>query len=260
MQTVLWKNFQVEWTKDNSPTLRLKGTHPTDPTKNAESMHHSGGAASETLYIYGEAITAIFKHFPIQCLKISSVGLGLGYNEILLSILALQNSSKTAKAQQVELDSFEIDPELKESFLNWIYEKANSSSRNEIYDRIFSILKEKLQSPIELSAVKTYVQQQIESTAWRFLDELNLEKIPQNTRYHLCLFDAFSQKTTQELWDENFLNQFVETCFDKDFALLATYACTGVLTRTLKNRGFSVIKRPGFQGKRDSTWAERKKQ
>lgn len=217
-------------------------------------MHHSGGAASETLYIYGEAIKWALHHFPLQEIKVMSVGLGLGYNEILVAILVQQNAIKTAR-----LDSFEIDQELKESFLNWIEEKVVQPKKNEIYDQIFSMLKEKLESNVELSEVKKYIKQQTETQAWRFFNELNLEKIPQNTQYHLCLFDAFSQKTTQELWDECFLNQLIEQCFDAESALLATYACTGVLTRSLKNHGFSVLKKPGFEGKRESTWAERKK-
>ncbi len=258
MQIQLWKNFQVETTADSSPTLRLNGAHPLDQTKSAESMHHSGGAATETLYIYGEAINWALSKFPVNELRISSVGLGLGYNEILVAILILQNPAKSAK-----LESFEIDGELKDSFNRWVFEHDSDDEiqqkKNLIYNKIFQLLTEKIQSQVKIDEVKKYLQQQIQSGQWLFLDELNYEKIPDNPCYHLCLFDAFSQKTTQSLWDEKFLDQFIKTTFDSDYAGLATYACTGVLTRALKSHGFSVLKKPGFQGKRDCTWAERKK-
>lgn len=258
VKTSLWKNFQVEWTKDSSPTLRLNGVHALDQTKSAESMHHSGGAATETLYIYGEAIAWALKTSLVNELKICSVGLGLGYNEILTAILLMSHSTKTAK-----LDSFEIDPELKDSFQFWLSEGQIQNSqhveRNLIYDQIAEKLCRGLNVNIQKNDLKKYIQRQIQSGRWRFHNELNLEKIPSSVNYNLCLFDAFSQKTTGELWDSYFLDQFIQKSFDTSYSLLATYACTGVLTRVLKNNGFSVTKKPGFQGKRDSTWAERKK-
>lgn len=258
MSSTLWKNFQVELTADSSPTLRLIGVHPLDQTKSAESMHHSGGAATETLYIYGEAITCALIQFSSPTLRICSVGLGLGYNEILVALLNLQNPSKSST-----LDSFEIDPELVLSFRHWVFElnshDENQMAKNRIYDQIVQCLAEKLKINIESLNIKKFIQSKISSGSWRFLPELNFEKIPENPRYHLCLFDAFSQKTTQELWSNQFLEGFIGTCFDQSETLLATYACTGVLTRSLKAQGFSVIKRPGFQGKRDSTWAERRR-
>ena len=252
----LWKNFQVESTADASPTLRLFGADLLDQTKPAESMHHSGGAATETLYIYGTAISWALTKFQVAQLRVASVGLGLGYNEILMAILTLQNPSKSAK-----IDSFEIDHELKDAFYKWIFDinnkDENQYAKNQIYNKIFLLLSLKLQSALALDVVKKYLQHQVQSGELRLLDELNLEKIPENPRYHLCLFDAFSQKTTQELWDKIFLDRFIERSFDAHYALLSTYACAGVLTRALKSHGFSVIKKPGFLGKRDSTWAER---
>lgn len=249
----------MEWTADSSPTLRLNGVHPLDSTKRNESMHHSGGAATETLYIYGEAIGWVLKNSGCRELQICSVGLGLGYNEILTAILIMQDSTKTAR-----LDSFEIDSELKDSFIDWVFDsplkKPELSEKNLIYDQIFEKLCRGLELTVRKSKLKKYLQTQIQSGQWHLHNELSLEKVPVLAKYHLCLFDAFSQKTTKELWDEQFLNQFFQKNFDSSYAALATYACTGVLTRALKNNGFSVFKKPGFLGKRDSTWAERKPQ
>ncbi|MFZ4405454.1 MAG: hypothetical protein ACOYOK_15255 [Pseudobdellovibrionaceae bacterium] len=59
----LWQNFTAEITEDGSPTLRLKQSS-TAKFPTGESMHHSGGAATETLYIYGYAIQQVFERWP----------------------------------------------------------------------------------------------------------------------------------------------------------------------------------------------------
>lgn len=257
--TRLWTNFQLETTEDQSPTLRLNGAHPIDQLKSAESMHHSGGAATETLYIYGQAISwTLEKYNCKKPLTICSVGLGLGYNEILVGLLSFK--SKTV----VELESFEIDLELIESFKAWVHEDASTANRREqfkVYDQIFSMLSEKInfETPsIEFKTeFKNYLQKQFKENSWTIKTELNTDSIPQNSTYHLCLFDAFSQKTSGELWSALFLNQFIGKGLDTKFCLFVTYACTGLLSRTLKSHGFQVTKKIGFKGKRDSTWAER---
>jgi hypothetical protein len=254
--TRLWTNFDLEWTADSSPTLRLIGRHLKDPEKNAESMHHSGGAASETVYIYGQATTWVLKKENLQKpIRICSVGLGLGYNEILIALLVYHEKT------QICVDSFEIDPELKTSWMNWIFEPLENQKfdrkKNQIYDRIFLILSEILKLQIDVKDFKIFLQQSYDSAKWTLKDELNSDKIPHGSCYHLCLFDAFSQKTSGELWTEEFLNAFISQSLNKEFCLLATYACTGLLSRTLKHHNFKVTKKPGFNGKRDSTWAER---
>jgi tRNA U34 5-methylaminomethyl-2-thiouridine-forming methyltransferase MnmC len=70
----------------------------------------------------------------------------------------------------------------------------------------------------------------------------------------LFFFDAFSGKSTPELWTPEFLALFLQRVAQEK-AVFATYACTGTLKRTLQTAGFVVEKRPGFQGKRDSTTA-----
>ena len=252
--TRLWTNFQLETTADESPTLRLNGTDPLNPLKSAESMHHSGGAASETLYIYGEAITWVMNHYSGKNpLRVCSVGLGLGYNEILVGLLSFQ------KQIPLHLESYEIDSELIQTFAAWVSTPPGAAQLPQfrIYDQIFTILCAQLSFNISLTDFKYFLHNLIEKKHWRLKTELSVQTIPVDSTFHLCLFDAFSQKTSGELWSEPFLNLFFEKCFDRHFCLLATYACTGLLTRTLKQNGFRVTKKIGFKNKRDSTWAER---
>jgi protein-L-isoaspartate O-methyltransferase len=110
------KQFITELTADNSPTLRLISSATSKP----ESMHHSGGAATETKYIYGEAI---LKALTFQKdLNFLVVGLGLGYIEILISSLI----------ENAKIESYEIDEELRTHFLDWV----KGSEQLEIYNLV----------------------------------------------------------------------------------------------------------------------------
>lgn len=250
--TSIWHNFHVEWTADGSPTLRLK--HGERP----ESMHHSKGAGSETLYIYGQAMDYIWStHKASDPMTVWSVGLGLGYNEILW----------VQRTQQLGFDpfhttliSFEREPDLVKSFLDWVLER-NTSESLKIYDQVFLSLQQSGKPILNLKKLKSTLQKMYEQKRWliqQTLDQTWLEQQPADIpAAELCLFDAFSQKTSPELWNEEFLNRFIKQALSKKKCLWVTYACTGLLRRTLIQQGFEFTKKPGFEGKRDSTWAIR---
>ena len=69
----------------------------------------------------------------------------------------------------------------------------------------------------------------------------------------IILFDAYSNKTSVELWSEDFLNLLMSKCEKGSY--FTTYAATGVLNRCLKRSGFKNLKRDGFLYKRQSTLA-----
>ena len=74
--------FEVEITRDGSPSLHLIAT--VDPTKPfGETMHHSGGAITETNLIYGIPIAEIF--VKMNSPQFLIVGLGLGYIEMIIA-------------------------------------------------------------------------------------------------------------------------------------------------------------------------------
>jgi hypothetical protein len=219
--------FITELTADQSPTLR--SVQSIEGVSVPESMHHSGGAAAETEYIYGEAIKL---GLSIQKkLNFSVVGLGLGYIEILISSLA--------SGQQIS--SYEIDPELRINFQNWI----NGDDEFEIYDQVCRSLK--LDSE--------FVRHSFKNNKLILNAELNLEIIFTEKNHIIC-FDAFSAKTSGSLWTEGFLDYFISNACADD-CIFTTYACTGLLKRALVRQGFQLIPRSGFTGKRDSTLAVR---
>ncbi len=195
-----------------------------------ESMHHTASAAGETEYIYGEAIRrGIAK--DIQNLNFLVVGLGLGYIEILIS----------SKVTGCQIQSFESDPDLRQNFLNWV----NGKTDFEIYNQVCRSLK---LSP-------DLIRSQIKSNELFLNAELNLQTTFK-VKSHIICFDAFSKKTSESLWTEEFLNYFLINACDHD-CIFVTYSCTSLLKRVLPEHGFVLIPKLGFEGKRDSTLAVR---
>lgn len=222
-------SFEILSTGDGSPSLRGE----------TEPMHHLGGAYSETQYIYGDALRRLLQWPEMQEWGVLVVGLGLGYIELLAMAEALKNN-KTLK-----LLSYEIKPELVEAFLTWLRGERDEP----VYERLYAFF-QKDYPGVDLKAalVKAYQERR-----WEIRGALETASLPDGC-YQALLFDAFSGKTTPELWSPEFLEQFLQKVVQGP-AIFATYACTGTLRRTLQAAGFAVEKRPGFQGKRDSTTA-----
>ena len=229
--------FQVEITKDGSPTLKHQ--------RSGESMHHSAGAASETWYIYGSVIEAVFKETteqqPAACIEVCNVGLGLGYIEMVWAIL---------KSEKIDscLDSFEIIPELQKELRDWLENKesTNTETYNLAWDHLIAMSPYLLKS----SDLRKKMQSQ----------QLNLHsdilQFKQNKKWNIICFDAFSNKTDNQLWTSEFLNYFLDV-YTADECVFTTYASTGSLKNALKSKGFKILNRPGFSGKRESTLAVR---
>ncbi|WP_157776241.1 MnmC family methyltransferase [Gloeomargarita lithophora] len=68
------------------------------------------------------------------------------------------------------------------------------------------------------------------------------------------LFDAYSSKTSQALWQEAYLTNLINY-YSSSNCLFTTYASTSSLKRALKSCGFTLENRAGFEGKKESTWA-----
>ncbi|HWU43667.1 MAG TPA: MnmC family methyltransferase [Bdellovibrio sp.] len=267
--------FEIEITGDGSPSLRLLTS--VDPSKDrGESMHHSGGAASETDLIYGEPIREIFgkiskPHFLV-------VGLGLGYIELVIAREALRAGVGAGTSSGVEvglITSYESVPELRESFFGWLHGEALGAEIQQIYDLVLEhVLKgaestavptlASASSPaprstssapdLSPSSVKSFLRQhfsKIEDIRGALHSEVTLE-----SKYHCILYDAFSSKTSPFLWEEDFLNRLLASGTSEQ-SVLSTYACKGTLKRALKNQGFEVFAREGFKGKRNSTLAKK---
>jgi hypothetical protein len=242
--------FSVEITRDGSPTLRSEFAAGVK-NLGAETMHHSGGAAAETWYIYGNVMnllvqTAIQNKWPK--VKVCSIGLGLGYIEICWALL-------TAKAtgQIFQLDSFEVIPELTSSFLNWL--NARTQSQNEIYDLMLHKLNTSNSKFVstETNGLQSYLQEQHQKNFFTHQDVLHYKE---KRKWNLICFDAYSKKSGDGLWSQEYLNYFISNHAEQN-CIFTTYASTAELKVVLEQNGFQLLNRRGFSGKRESTLAIR---
>jgi hypothetical protein len=226
----------LEITKDGSPTLRMNGNQH-DPLY-TEQMHYSTGAASETIYIYGEAIKRASELLRSDQTNYLVVGLGLGYVEILICLIS--------GGEFRHIHSFEKDQALIDDFKNWCHQPGF-----DLYDQVTQSLLNQLKFNISIDEIKTKLKNKLR------IDQ-PLES-PINTteqKFNVICYDAFSRLMDQKLWDEEFLTQFIKQ-YSADICIFASYSKTGALSRALKKNGFTFIHRKGFSTKRECTLAIR---
>ena len=225
-------SYELIWTQDGSPSLLWRDQNSTVAI--TEAMHHSGGALSESLYIYGQPIQWAFAE---GLTKVASVGLGLGYNEFL--------SFKNESPSLICVHSYEKDTGLVEQFRVFL-----QTGTGPVYKKILELL----------TAAELYTD--LRERIWQAHQESRLqvrgclETDSRQDRYGLILYDAFSSKRSPQLWSEDFLCQWLRE-HAQDRCLFASYACTGALKRALRANGFTLLDRRGFHGKRASTLAFR---
>ncbi len=234
-------HLEVYITSDGSPTL---STRREDGY--IEKMHHSGGALSESLFLYGEAFDlACAKGWPLRVL---SVGLGLAYNELIAF-------AKTPESQlnELHIHSFETDAELSGGFANWLNSDTPESQLGLLYEEVLGLVASA--HSLEPSELKSRAKD-----AWRAGRFKLHGRFPEEAHglepFNVVFFDAFSSKMSPELWLETAM---FET-FSKLLAprcVLTTYAATGALNRVLRQLQFDLVDKPGFQGKRQCTLAIR---
>jgi hypothetical protein len=250
-------SFNVIWTGDGSPSLR----------GDTEPMHHLGGAYAETQYIYGEALRRLQQWPALTEWRVLVVGLGLGYIELLAMAEALKHG------KPLKILSYEIKQELVDAFLAWlqgdlqlmVYDKMYEFFQKDYYENACEndigkdigkdyetggFANGQQPKPLDL---KLALWQAYQSGDWQIRGRLDDGSLP-TISYQALLFDAFSGKSTPELWSEEFLARFLGATVNET-AIFSTYACTGTLRRTLQTAGFIVEKRLGFQGKRNATIA-----
>ncbi len=239
--------FLIESTLDGSKTLRLK-TQPfvdlqaNETPRTGESMHHSGGAFSETCYIYGPPLEWALK--SISQPRVLSIGLGLGYVEILTATLAAVH-----KNSLWSLDSFEIVEGLRIRFQEFILADALQHPYHEILDRMAVTFS------VPTFEIKEQLKKALTENRLKLKGELSTKELVPNT-YNVICQDAFSKKTNPDLWNEEFLAELMKSC-DQNLSILSSYASLGPLKRAVKAAGFNLHVRDGFYGKRNCTLAGR---
>ncbi len=238
-------HLQLICTEDQSPSLQVESPVPGGTVSLGEAMHHSGGAYSETQQIYGDPLRSAIGEGRRSVI---SVGLGLGYNEILVAFEALRAQ---ISPKNFFLLSFESEPILRDHFIAW----TESQDEGFVYDQIFEFFQNSKDLPTSEGKqdLKNWLREARALGSWQ-LESALLPSFTTHRKYEVIFYDVFSAKTSPQLWEEKFLTAFFEEVSAAD-ALVASYACTGSLTRALKKAGFKSLPKKGFHGKRNSTLA-----
>lgn len=227
-------DFKVVPTGDGSPTLSLGPTW--------EHMHALEGAFTETQYIYQPTIEKAFQ--AVSRPVFLSLGLGIAYNEILSAFEAL-HLKKTPEL----IASYESVAGLRAAFTDWLREHPTPLAP--VYDQILKLYARKYERPG--GEAKALLLELFKNGKLQILGAVENEKPPVS---HAILFDAFSNKTSPQLWTPEFLEVFFEKasaapCF------VSTYACNGNLKRALKKNGFVLAIQKGFGKKHQSLFAHK---
>lgn len=252
-------HYEFFTTADGSPSVCLWSDR-----FRPEAMHHRQGALAESLFVYhGLLEEGLSMNMAPQIL---SVGLGCGYNEMIAVAHFL---SQKKSFETFYLESFEGDSLLRESFLEWMLQRPDISSQNEVGDEHGSSVKKQLHLTFEKVAllisshfrlapndtIKNQLRCLYDEKQFILRDWLTDQTQFQN-RFGIIFFDAFSSQSSPELWNEDFLTALLEKAAQTPCGL-ATYAATGTLNRALKKSGFVLREQKGFSGKRQSTRAFR---
>lgn len=240
--------FQFVPTGDGSPTLEFHYDSGV-----VEKMHHGKGAFSETLYIYKPALSGT---------RILSIGLGLGYNEIMTAGYAV----KEGLEDTFFLMSFEKETFLSSQLLSYLQQTTfidlsaffpPTALRDDFmiaFEDIFTRMAAHF--GIEASQIRSTLSNWVLQSQWMLQGEFVVANGMQQDPFHGIFFDAFSDKMSPEFWSEEFLGHFLDL-WAAPSCILSTYAAKGILTRALKAKGFNVELREGFGGKKESTLAFR---
>lgn len=226
--------FTWERTADGSPTLRVNG--------GGESMHHSGGALSETDLIYGSAVREAFT-FPVAAPRILSIGLGLGYVELMTAAASLKS------VKSFTLVSLESVVPLVDAIRSWVMGTLPEGEIQQGLDEVAQRVAE--HEGLRAEELRLHLRRALQEGRWEMGGVLSATQLPAS-RFHGILYDVFAAKTYPDLWTEEHLTNFLRTCAE-DWCAFSTFACTGNLKRALRSAGFEFIKREGFKGTRNST-------
>lgn len=209
-------------------------------------MHHKAGALAETLYVYGHAAKSAWeaggRHFV-------TVGLGAGYIELVL--LALARSQELSRGF-LRVRSFEANAHLRSAFQAWL-QIGSAAELGPFFDQVAESVASHFS--LDHTTLRGFAKEAFENGQWTIEPELT----PSTDWLHRadCIFfDAFSKNTSPELWEDDFLQQWLERSTKED-STFSSYASNKSLRIALQKTGFTVTERKGFGGKRECTFAKR---
>lgn len=215
---------QLISTSDGSVTIFL-------PEWN-ESYHSKHGAIQEAYHVFIKNGLDFFS--DKDEISILEIGFGTGLN----AFITLLESEK--RKQKIKYKAVEYFPVAEDIYTKLNYPELLQAAEKQ---NVFS----------ELHRAK-WEQKQIFSDFFS-LEKLQMkfEDIAFENRFDLIYFDAFGFRVQPELWSVDIFRRMFNAL--KSQGILTTYAARGIITRNMKEVGFSVKKTAGPVGKREMTIA-----
>lgn len=214
-------NRKIITTRDGSTSLEVEGW--------GETYHSVHGAIQEAEYVYVQNGCLRANKNPLRILEI---GFGSGLNFCLTLEQALLHHWIL---DYVGVEGFPLN-EKEWKALNYGDYFKNKNIDFEAIHRLDWNVENQLTENITLQKVKSLFQ------------EFTSEK-----HFDVIYYDAFAYNYQPEVWSEELLGKMKRFLVPNGF--LVTYACKGVINRTLKCLGYKVLKVPGPKGKREMTIA-----
>lgn len=243
-------HHEIVITEDGSPTYRQL------TADGAEDMHNSSGAFSETLIIYGPVVVASFQQ-ALQARdgegpNFMSLGLGLGYNEVLIAcqaIVALKNyKDSMGEVLRWTCHSYEKENWLIQDLLAYLGDEL-TPEKHFIYQKIFSLFAAHFAIPEE--KIRKEMAKAYKEGRWTIESAFHYQLPQRRLRFHAYLWDAFSRKTDPDLWEIVKLENYLKAT-QAPSSFFSTYACFRDLKTALSLGNFNWKIRKAQTRKRES--------
>jgi len=225
-------------TKDNSISVSLQAENYS-----TELMHSVDGAFSETIYLYEDIVKYVFLNSEHTFL---SLGLGMGYIEILVCAYVLKNFPE----QKFQLFSFEKEEELRNFFKKFIFEEEIPAPFQDAYTQILNLFC--THYDLNATQLKNEIKLRLEKNEIILFKDYNLHTVLPE-KVNGLFFDAFSINTSPDLWADELVGKILSSC--SSYAAFATYAARTHLKKLLLQHDFILEKKKGYGGKKESTFA-----
>lgn len=254
-------------TADGSLTLSDAGPFAS---RSGEHMHHSGGALSESQYVYLPALQwlrpgADPSSVPPASTLIAAenlkttvvvVGLGLGYLELITAAWWLKHGD--GSVSNLSLITYERNNALVTAFLGWVHGEP-SQLHQQVARQVAA------EWEIDMHALRSLLLSLHNCKHWTFYGDFVADVrngglagcLKRGTSEAAILFDAYSPSSNPEVWDQQLLGLFLSHFNSTTRCSFATYASRTSLKRILRSSRFTLMKRRGFAAKRECTLALR---
>jgi tRNA U34 5-methylaminomethyl-2-thiouridine-forming methyltransferase MnmC len=212
---------------ERKPILTADGSSTIYNSLLHQHYHSIHGAVQESQHVFMKMGWREIRNLKPE-IEVLEIGFGTGLNAFLVLKECLQNAS--TKCSYTSLEAFPLEEE-KIAELNYAGE-----NEKELFQSLHDAEWNK-----EVMISNNFSLHKIQTKLEDF--------IPEENKYDLIFFDAFSPEAQPELWTEEIFRKLFLSM--KAGGILVTYCAKGQVRRNLQAAGFAVERAEGPPGKRE---------